>query len=87
MKAEQLLEHAASVIARRRDSYGQPRDLFEHVAQRWSLVLGVEVTPAQAILCLADLKIARLTRDPRHLDSATDVAGYAGCLAEVQSDA
>jgi hypothetical protein len=87
MKAEQLLEHAASIVARRRGPYGQPRDLFEQVATRWSLVLGVKITPAQAMLCLIDLKVARLTHDPRHLDSITDIAGYAGCLAEVLGDA
>jgi hypothetical protein len=87
MRAEQLLEQAASVVARRRGTYGQPCNLFEHVAQRWSLVLGVKVTPAQAMLCLIDLKVARLAHDPQHLDSITDIAGYAGCLAEVLSDA
>jgi Domain of unknown function (DUF6378) len=87
MKVEELLEHAASIVARRRGTYGQPRDLFEHVARRWSLVLSVEVTPAQAMLCLVDLKVARLTHDQRHLDSITDIAGYAGCLAEVLGDA
>jgi hypothetical protein len=49
-------------------------------------VLGITVTPAQAMLCLIDLKVARLTHDPRHLDSITDIAGYAGCLAEALSD-
>ena len=83
MEAEQVLNEAASVVARRRSTYGQPGDLFEQVAKRWSLVLGVEVTPPQAILCLIDLKVARLVHDPRHLDSTTDIAGYAGCLAEV----
>ena len=83
MRAEELLEQAAGVVARRRSTYGQPIELFEHVAKRWSLVLGVEVTAAQAVLCLIDLKLARLTQDPRHLDSITDIAGYAGCLAEV----
>jgi hypothetical protein len=87
MRAERLLEHAAGLVTRRRGTYGQPRDLFEQVARRWSLVLGVEVTPSQAIVCLVDLKMARLAHDPRHLDSITDIAGYAGCLAEVQSDA
>jgi hypothetical protein len=55
------------------------------VAKRWSLVLGVKVTPAQAMLCLIDLKVARLTHDPRHLDSITDIAGYGGCLGEALS--
>jgi hypothetical protein len=44
------------------------------------------VTPAEVIVCLVDLKVARLAHDPRHFDSITDIAGYAGCLAEVLSD-
>ena len=46
-------------------------------------MLGIDVTPAQVALCLIDLKLARLTRDPSHLDSIVDVAGYAACLREV----
>jgi hypothetical protein len=87
MNAERLFERAADAVARRRREYGQPTDLFERVAVRWSQALGIKVTPAQVVLCLIDLKVARLTHDPRHLDSITDVAGYAGCLAEVLSDA
>ena len=83
----ELLERAASVVARRRGEYGEPVDLFERVAVRWSQVLGIEVTPAQVIICLIDLKVVRVGHNPRHLDSITDIAGYAGCLAEVLSDA
>jgi Domain of unknown function (DUF6378) len=79
--AEQLLEQAASVVRDRRRTYGQPVDLFERLA-----VLGITVTPAQVVLCLLDLKVARLAHDPRHLDSITDVAGYAGILAELAPD-
>ena len=83
MSAEQLLEHAADLVTRRRREYGEPVELFDHVAQRWSLTLGTELSPAQVVLCLIDLKIARLARDPRHFDSQADVAGYAACLREV----
>jgi hypothetical protein len=83
MTAEEFLEHAAGVVARRRREYGEPADLFRDIAKRWSLVLGVEVSPAQAVLCLLDVKMARLARDPRHLDSQVDVAGYAAVLREV----
>jgi hypothetical protein len=79
-----------SELARARalcDRHGEPADLFEHVAKRWSLTLGTRVSPAQVVLCLIDLKLARLAHDPRHFDSITDIAGYAGCLAEVLSDA
>lgn len=85
--AEALLERAANFVNRRRREYGEPVDLFERVAVRWSQVLGTKVTPAQVLVCLVDLKVARLTHDLRHLDSIMDIAGYAGCLAEVLSDA
>jgi Domain of unknown function (DUF6378) len=87
VNAPQLLEHAADLVNRRRGEYGEPIELFERMAVRWSQVLRTKVTPAQVIVCLVDLKIARLAHDPRHLDSITDIAGYAGCLAEVLSDA
>ena len=85
--AEALLGHAADLVNRRRREYGEPLELFECVAIRWSQVLGAKVTPAHVIVCLIDLKVARLSHDPRHLDSIIDVAGYAACLAEVLSDA
>ena len=83
MSAEQLLEHAADIVTRRRREYGEPVDLFGQVAKRWSLTLGTEISPAQVVLCLIDLKVARLARDPRHLDSIADIAGYAALLREV----
>jgi Domain of unknown function (DUF6378) len=79
----ELLEHAAGVVNRRRREYGDPSLLFENVAERWSLSLGMEVSPAQVALCLIDLKLARLARDSKHLDTQIDVAGYAAVLREV----
>jgi Domain of unknown function (DUF6378) len=87
MNAEQLLGHAADLINQRRRAYGEPAALFERVAVRWSQVLGTKVTPTQVIVCLFDLKVARLAHNPQHIDSITDIAGYAGCLAEVLHDA
>ena len=87
MTAEEFLERAAGVVARRRREYGEPADLFRDIAKRWSLVLGVEVSPAQTVLCMLDVKMARLTREPRHADSITDVAGYSSVLWEVTRDA
>lgn len=78
-----LLQQAADVIEHREGIYGPPRELFAHIAARWSLVLGIEVSPVQVALCLIDLKLARLARNPSHLDSIVDVAGYAAVLSEV----
>ena len=83
MNAAMLLQHAVGVIENRERIYGPAAESFEAVAARWSLVLGISVTPAQVALCLIDLKLARLTRDPTHLDSIVDIAGYAACLREV----
>jgi Domain of unknown function (DUF6378) len=41
---------------------------------------GVSITAFRTSI---DLKLARLVRDPSHLDSIIDVAGYAACLREV----
>ncbi len=83
MNGPELLEHAAGLVNRRRREYGEPVDLFEQVAQRWSLTLSTKISPAQVVLCLIDLKLTRLARDPEHLDSQVDVAGYAAVLREV----
>jgi hypothetical protein len=48
MTAEQLLEHAASVVARRRGEYGEPVDVFEAIAKRWSSVFRTEVSAARS---------------------------------------
>jgi hypothetical protein len=83
MNGPELFDHAAGVVTRRRREYGEPVELFDHIARRWSLTLGTKVSPAQVALCLIDLKLARLVRDPKHLDSVVDVAGYAAVLREV----
>ena len=81
--AEMMLKQAAAAVANRREIYGDPRAAMEAVATRWSITLGHTVTPAQVVLCLIDLKLARLAHDPDHLDSMVDVAGYAAILREV----
>ena len=83
MTGADLLEQAAVVVSRRRREYGEPVDLSDQIAQRWSCTIGVSVSPAQVALCLIDLKLARLAHDPKHLDSLVDVAGYAAVLREV----
>lgn len=84
MNARSFLHHAASVVDSRRRGYGDPAAFFEAVAKRWSLTLGMRITAAQVILCQLDIKHERLCRNPKHLDSITDTAGYAACLEEVR---
>ena len=81
--AEKFLKHVANVLADRRVTYGNPATSMAAIAARWSVTLGTPVSPATVVLCLIDLKLARLAHDPAHADSITDLAGYAAVLREV----
>lgn len=83
MNARQLLEHAAEVLDERAGAYGPVAASMGRIAARWSLTLRRPVTPAEVVLCMIDLKLARLQHDPKHRGSITDVIGYAALLSEV----
>ena len=83
MSGEAMLIEAARIVAERRVAYGHPATSMAAIAARWSVTLGVPVTPATVALCLIDLKLARLAHDSAHGDSITDIAGYAAVLREV----
>jgi hypothetical protein len=79
-----LAEASALVMGDRQEQYGTPQVNFARIVAGWSVILGVDVTPDQAALCMAWLKIARLAQGP-HRDSYVDGAAYlalAGELAE-----
>lgn len=79
-----ILGHTAKVLEERRDDYGDPAEQFRAIADRWSITLGIPITPSQVALCMIDLKLARLAYDPGHVDSMVDVIGYAALLREVR---
>jgi hypothetical protein len=79
-----ILDHAAAVIETRGETYGPADKALKVIAERWSLTLGRPVTPAQVVLCMIDLKLARLAHHPEHRDSLVDIIGYAALLPEVQ---
>lgn len=83
MTGELMLQHAATILAVRRKEYGDPAVSLDAIARRWTITLGHPVTPAQVALCMIDLKLARLARDPKQQDSAANVIGYAALLHEV----
>ena len=87
MNGPELLEHAAGLVTRRRREYGEPVDVFEAIAKRWSSVFRTEVSAAQVVIALLDVKLTRLSSNPKHLDSIIDLAGYAAILAELAPDA
>jgi hypothetical protein len=83
MTGEQMLHHVAGILTERGAAYGDAATSMATVAARWSITLGHPVTPAEVVLCLIDLKLARLAHNPKHQDSVCDLAGYAAVLQEV----
>ena len=83
MTSEEMLQHAADIIAERGEAYGDVATSMSTIAERWSITLGHAVTPAQVVLCMIDLKLTRLAHDPTHQDSIADVIGYAALMPEV----
>ena len=83
MSAQQVLDRAAVVLGERTGDYGPPAASMAAIAARWSITLGRPVTPEQVVLCMIDLKLARLAHDPANRDSLVDVIGYAALLPEV----
>lgn len=83
MTAAMVLRQAAAAIADRHKTYGDPAASMDAIARRWSVTLVRPITPAEVVLCLIDLKLARLAHNPRHVDSLVDVAGYAALLGEI----
>ncbi|MCC5991719.1 MAG: hypothetical protein JJT99_04265 [Rhodobacteraceae bacterium] len=83
MTRSMILTAAEQVLESRAAAYGPASASLEKIAARWSQVLECEVTPAQVVLCMIDLKMVRLTHDPDHRDSLIDVIGYAALMPEV----
>ena len=74
-----LLQEANELIYGQREAdYGSATENFGRIARLWSEVMGQQVTPEQVLLCMVQLKIARLIQSPDHLDSWKDGAGYFG---------
>lgn len=91
-KAELLLDEAKKIVTgARRSTYGTPEDNFACIAELWEAYLQrrygehVRIDAVDVATMMILMKCARLGETPHHHDSAVDIAGYAACLARVQS--
>ena len=85
MTPKVFLSTVDAIVQQRGELYGSPRDNMENIAKRWTLTLGHKITPAQVVLCMLDVKMARLSHGI-HADSIQDIAGYAAVLNQVAYD-
>ena len=81
---ESCLQEAQRICDGARGSdYGHPFEDWTRTAALWSPILGIKVTPLQALLCMNQVKVSRLCKTPDHHDSIVDIAGYAYCYERV----
>lgn len=73
---EAFVAEMKATLLDRGDQYGERQKNFQNIADIWSIILGVEVTPRQVANCMIGMKLAREVAGPKH-DSMIDVANYA----------
>lgn len=80
----EVLEFAKKCVCEiRGQEYGGVEDNFALIADMWSVYLGVEITPVDVALMMAQLKMARIKTGTFKEDSFVDACGYIACAAEL----
>ena len=74
-----------AVTGPRQRDYAHPKVNFQRIANLWSIILDVDITPEQVALCMIQVKVAReMNRHTR--DNLVDLIGYTRTLDAVQED-
>lgn len=85
-RSETLDKAKACVCGQRENEYGSPEDNFAAIAGFWSVYKCIEFTANDVAMMMALLKIARIRTGTATDDSYVDLAGYAACGAEINSN-
>ena len=96
MTRKEILEAAAKcVCGDREQDYGRPENNFRTIAGLWTVYMREKCCGADSDLCimptdvaalLALLKIARIASGHAKDDNWIDLAGYAACGGEIESE-
>ena len=87
MERGEILDEAKRLThGDRNKNYGKPLTNHQRIAGLWSIFLEQAITPAQAAMCLALVKVARLIETPDHQDSPIDMAAYAAIYGEIVNE-
>ena len=83
MICENILEEAKELVkGDRQKEYGDKLTNHENIASLWSIFLRKKITPHDAAMCMALVKVARLMH-ARKQDSYIDLAAYSAIAAEI----
>lgn len=86
MDRSEILKLADSLITEDRAKvYGDAKRMHQTIAKLWGGILNRQIEPHEVALCMAALKIARLTHAPYHEDSWVDAAAYIALGGELST--
>lgn len=87
MKRHEILKTAEKcVCGDREQDYGSPESNFNRIAEFWSTYLGADISAKDVAAMLALLKIARIASGNAKDDNWVDLAGYAACGGEIETE-
>ncbi len=93
MKREEILAQAQKcVCGDREQDYGSPERNFRTIANLWSIYLNAQyklndlIASKDVAAMLALLKIARIASGHAKEDNWVDLAGYAACGGEIETE-
>ena len=73
---ESLFNEAITTIHQRGGVYGHPYNNHKRIADLWSAYLDFPIAPHQAAICMALVKVSRLSETPQSRDSVLDGIAY-----------
>jgi len=78
-----ILEQAKTLTNNdRQQSYGTPLSNFTRIANLWSSYLEIDITPEQAAMCMALVKVSR-SMQSKEVDNYIDGAAYFAIAGEL----
>ena len=87
MNRSEILKTADQLInSDRAKVYGPAKKNHEDIAKIWSVILGIEVTDWQVVLCMAGVKISRIIKTPKHTDSWVDLTAYGAIGGDITDE-
>lgn len=72
-----VLDQARAIFEERGREYGGVQDLHERIARIGSELTGHNLTARDVALVMMAVKLARLSVEPKHIDSYVDLVNYA----------
>lgn len=93
MKRIEILEVSKNIVCGdREEQYGTPENNFETIAEMWSSYLyrrGVvfkDIDSKDVAAMMIILKLVRIANGKQKCDNWVDIAGYAACGGEIESE-